>query len=209
LCMPHPTSCTLFTKKRFIKGSTSKKRFIKGVISWFQTSEQSIRSRLLLSLKNSQFSLQHTRRRRPTLSARRRFLQRTRRPTFSVRRRSTSLPPRRFLASPSAPREDLPAPLPAARPGRQGVGLTAPAGPRRTVHRPRPYSARTRVDGLSWPSPHIRTVADTHPRSVPPPPSRLRLPLPRAVLTPICTSIRVTGKWPVTRSFFFRRGMRD
>jgi hypothetical protein len=84
--------------------------------------------------------------------------------------------------------------LPAMHRGRQVIGLMARAGTRRTVHRPRPYSARPLVGGLSWPSPAAVTVADTHPQSVPPPPSRLRLPLPRAVLTPIYTSVRVTGK---------------
>jgi hypothetical protein len=125
LWMPHPTSCTLFTKA-----------LIKGVISWFQTSEQfpilrTARSRLLLSLKNSQFFLQRTRRRRPTLSARRRFLQRRRRPTLSVRRRSTSLPPRCFPASPSAP-------------------------PRRSTSSPAGSASRTtscRLDGSGWSSP--------------------------------------------------------
>jgi hypothetical protein len=80
----------------------------------------------------------------------------------------------------------------------------APAGPRQTVHRPRPSSARPRVEARSWTSAATGTIVSMegfYRESTPSPilgqsltPIRLPPPLPRAVLTPTCASLRVTGK---------------
>jgi hypothetical protein len=105
-------------------------------------------------------------------------------------------------------REDLHAPLPATRRGRQGFGLTYPAGPRWKVYRPRPSSGRPRVESRSWISPADGSVAamegfyrESSPSPVPGlpvspsslTPRRPRLPLTCAVLTCTCGSIRITG----------------
>jgi hypothetical protein len=105
-------------------------------------------------------------------------------------------------------REDLHAPLPATRRGRQGFGLTYPAGPRWKLHRPRPSSGRPRVESRSWMSPADGSVAamegfyrESSPSPVPGlpvspsslTPRRPRLPLTCAVLTCTCGSIRITG----------------
>jgi hypothetical protein len=45
-------------------------------------------------------------------------------------------------------------------------------------HRPWPSSTCSHVEGLFWPSPAAGTIAATHPRSIPPPPSLLCAFLP-------------------------------